>query len=347
MTFVYILVVFIAFSLIIIVHEFGHLIAGKIFGVRVDVFSVGIGKRLFGIKLGETDYRVSLFPIGGYCAFAGISDTEGAVGTGAPDEFPSKPVWQRMIIAFAGPLFNLITGMILAILLFTWGVQFTAPSIGGISGGSPAEIAGLQVGDEVVRIDGSLVNGFSDIRQEIALSSPGDELQFEILRDDKKMTLTVVSAQGENDYFPTIGITPPSSNRVMARGNPLLLDAGFEDNDILLSIGGKPIPEFNGDSVVYEQLRSNPGITIEVVVSRNNRKLKIPVTPEAIYSYSLDAGIMPPVDTLVDGSPAQKAGMKVGDYIYAIDNIRIAEIITGEVQPPPLYEARTGRGRAL
>src|SRR5271156_2893190 len=101
-----------ALGVIILVHEWGHFIAARFFGVRVDVFSIGFGPRLFGIKRGATDWRISAVPLGGYVRMAGQDITEidssDAKPTGAPDELMSKPRWQRALISFAGPLVNLI-----------------------------------------------------------------------------------------------------------------------------------------------------------------------------------------------------------------------------------------------
>src|SRR6202044_3665471 len=100
-------------GVMILVHEFGHYAAAKFFGVRVDVFSIGFGKRLIGFKRGVTDYRISALPLGGYVKMAGENPLESR--SGAPDEFMSHPRWQRFIIAIAGPAMNIL----LAIGLFT------------------------------------------------------------------------------------------------------------------------------------------------------------------------------------------------------------------------------------
>ncbi len=106
-----------ALGVIILVHEWGHFIAARFFGVRVDVFSIGFGPRLFGVKRGDTDWRVSAFPLGGYVRMAGQDITEIDSGeakpTGAPDELMSKKRWQRAIISFAGPAVNLVFPILL------------------------------------------------------------------------------------------------------------------------------------------------------------------------------------------------------------------------------------------
>jgi regulator of sigma E protease len=104
-------------GVMILVHEWGHFIAARMFGVRVDVFSIGFGPRLFGIKRGATDYRISALPLGGYVRMAGQDlseiDSNDVAPTGGPDELMSKPRWQRALISFAGPAVNLIMPVIL------------------------------------------------------------------------------------------------------------------------------------------------------------------------------------------------------------------------------------------
>src|SRR5271170_3099979 len=93
-------------GVVILVHEWGHFIAGKLFGIRVVVFSIGYGPRLWGWKRGDTDYRISALPLGGYVRLAGDNPIEER--TGAPDEFLSRPRWQRVLIYCAGPFMNLV-----------------------------------------------------------------------------------------------------------------------------------------------------------------------------------------------------------------------------------------------
>src|SRR6266849_495971 len=104
-------------GVLILVHEWGHYIVARIFGVRVDVFSIGFGPRLFGIKRGATDWRVSAVPLGGYVRMAGQDlseiDSGKVAPTGAPDELMSKPRWQRALISFAGPAVNLVMPILL------------------------------------------------------------------------------------------------------------------------------------------------------------------------------------------------------------------------------------------
>ncbi len=124
-------------GVMILVHEWGHFIMARLFGVRVDVFSIGFGPRLFGWKRGATDYRVSALPLGGYVRMAGQDLSEVDSGkvapTGAPDELMSKPRWQRALISFAGPAVNLVFPVFL--LTCCWPARKLADYSGSFAGG--------------------------------------------------------------------------------------------------------------------------------------------------------------------------------------------------------------------
>src|SRR3954471_6175755 len=127
----------IVLGVLIFVHEGGHFLVAKFFKVRVLVFSLGFGKRLFGFQRGATDYRVSLIPLGGYVRMAG--DTPEENQTGSPDEFLSRPKWQRFLILVAGPIMNVIIAIAFVALISMVGTEslITRPIIGGVTPGKP------------------------------------------------------------------------------------------------------------------------------------------------------------------------------------------------------------------
>src|SRR5277367_2169267 len=141
----------------ILIHEWGHYAAAKLLGVRVEVFSIGFGKRLFGFRRGDTDYRLSLLPLGGYVKMSG--EAPGEPSTGDPAEFSAHPRWQRILIGLAGPVSNFL----LALLLMTGfymmhneveAFRSQAANIDFISDHSAAAAAGLKAGDLMTRFDG-------------------------------------------------------------------------------------------------------------------------------------------------------------------------------------------------
>src|SRR5580704_5135324 len=152
-------------GVMVLIHEWGHFVAARLCGVRVDVFSIGFGPRLFGWKKGPTDYRVSALPLGGYVRMAGQDLSEVDAGekppTGAPDELMSKPRWQRALISFAGPAVNLIFPVFLLTGLFTMvGVPYPAyldapVHVTGLPGNPDAAPGPLKAGDTVLSINGT------------------------------------------------------------------------------------------------------------------------------------------------------------------------------------------------
>src|SRR5437016_12738124 len=158
----------------ILIHEFGHYAAAKLCGVRVEVFSIGFGKRLLGFKRGETDYRLSVLPLGGYVKMSGENPFEAS--TGDPGEFMSHPSWQRFIIAIAGPSMNVLLAV--AVMTGINMVHFEHPDyedqpavIGWIQDNSPADKAKLEVGDKIVRLEGIQNPSWQQIEPREAMSA--------------------------------------------------------------------------------------------------------------------------------------------------------------------------------
>src|SRR6266478_7133277 len=151
-------------GVLILIHEWGHFIVARLFKVRVDVFSIGFGPRLFGWKRGDTDYRVSAVPLGGYVRMAGQDlserDSSQVAPTGAPDELMSKRRWQRALISFAGPAVNLVFPIILLTGFFALvGMPYSAyldkpVQISAVPANTPSSPDALQPGDQIVSIDG-------------------------------------------------------------------------------------------------------------------------------------------------------------------------------------------------
>ena len=208
-----ILAVLIVFSVLILVHEAGHLAAAKAAGVKVEVFSLGFGKRLFGIKKGDTDYRVSLFPFGGYIKMAGEDPSE---GHGLECELSSKPVGARFWVMTSGAITNYIFAFLLFWAIFMIGVPTLSNEVGQVLKGYPAEKVGVEPGDVILSIDGQKVEYWDDVVEVIKEKASGDNsLAFEILRGQENKTLdikpdisTVTNIFGQTISRPMIGIGP-------------------------------------------------------------------------------------------------------------------------------------------
>src|SRR3990172_1495491 len=171
-----VLAVVVVLGVMILIHELGHFVAAKYFGIRVHVFSFGFGPRLFGFRHGETDYRGCLLPLGGYVKMAG--ENPGDEVSGGPDEFASKPRWQRFVVAVMGPGMNILLAIFLLTGLYMYRYQKPAyqegPAIiGWVENDSAASAAGFQAGDRIVRIDNRQNPNWQDV--DLTLASHAEQ----------------------------------------------------------------------------------------------------------------------------------------------------------------------------
>jgi regulator of sigma E protease len=197
---------------LVFVHELGHYLVGRWFGVHAETFSIGFGKELVAWhdKRG-TRWRIAAMPLGGYVKFAGdmnaASQTDPAWLELPPHErnrtFPAKPVWQRALIVAAGPVVNLLfAAIVLAGFAFAYGENVTPAQVSAIVKGSAAEKAGLKTGDRIVGFAGVEVELFPDLKKLVVSHVPGEKVDIEVQRNGTNLTLPiVVGAQVERDRF--------------------------------------------------------------------------------------------------------------------------------------------------
>lgn len=180
-------------GILIFVHELGHFLVAKLFKVKVLKFSLGFGPKLVSKTIGETEYLISAFPLGGYVKMLGESPDEIGDENEQERSFAARPVWNRFFIVLAGPVFNLLFSVFLFFLIFlVMGVPENRDTtlIGAVSAGSPAEQAGVQVDDRIVGIDGQPVDSWRDVLT-IVSTSEGKELTFTMLRDQQEMVIPI------------------------------------------------------------------------------------------------------------------------------------------------------------
>ncbi len=250
----------IALGFMVTIHEFGHFLAARFFGVRVDVFSLGFGTRLFGVKRGNTDYSVRILPFGGYVRMAGDNTSEER--TGAPDEFLSKPRWQRVCILLAGPAMNALTAIVVYAFLFGGVSQQQVFSdkpvdVAWVFKGSPADRAGIQQGDRLVSIAGVEDPTWQRARYEASFTLPGAQVPVEINRGGQLIQTSVNSSMDEFQMFGypsdpvTVDTVTPASPAERA---------GLKPGDQIVSFAGNPVDSFSALTQMLKQNESHPAL---------------------------------------------------------------------------------------
>ena len=269
-------------GVMIFVHEFGHYAVAKFLGIRVEVFSLGFGPRILGFTRGETDYRVSLLPLGGYVKMAGETYDEEL--TGSEDEFLSRPKLHRFAVAVAGPVMNILLAWLLLAVNYTAGVEVAAyrsqPAvIGVILPDSPAERAGVQLNDRIASIDGEPTPAWQQVELAIG-TSPNQTLRLGLEREDgsrvdKEVTTTT---QGTSE-MGTIGAGPsfPWSIEGVSPASPAA-EADLREGDAILYVDsdGK---RANGFYEIPPFVESREGQPLLFTILRQEQILKKTITP--------------------------------------------------------------------
>jgi regulator of sigma E protease len=291
-------------GVLITVHEWGHFIVARLFGVRVDVFSIGFGPRLFGIKRGDTDYRVSAVPLGGYVRMAGQDlsevDSAGPAPTGAPDELASKPRWQRALISFAGPVVNLILPILLfGVFYWVHGTPYPQyldqPAvIAGLSQNDPLAKAGVAVGDRIVAVNGVDTPTWEQADEKI-LDPANDQLHLGI---QHQSTTRVVDARAKDLAEPKVLSSyhpiPPIIDQIIK--GQAAHRSGLKSGDVVVSVNGAPVgnwPEF------VDIVQHSNGSALQVNVLRDSNNVALTMKPEWLPDeegkYAFRIGISPKI----------------------------------------------------
>ncbi len=269
-------------GIIIFVHEFGHLITAKAFGMRVFIFSFGFGKRLVGFKWGETDCRVSAVPLGGYVKLEGegddlVSEDTRALGDGK--DFLSRPRWQRFLVYLAGPAMNaLLTVAVLSgfymVGFAVEGSRYDRTIVGAVDAGSPAARSGIVPGDEIVSIDGTPVPTWEEAQYHIVLR-PEAALSLRVRRGGEELTVPLRSEATSVEKVGSIGVYPLVRVGQVLPGQPAEA-AGIRTDDAILAIDGTPVRSF---SEIPPIVGASGGRALTFRVWREGQVLDLAIAP--------------------------------------------------------------------
>ncbi|MFH0798962.1 MAG: RIP metalloprotease RseP [Pseudomonadota bacterium] len=286
MTIIYFII---ALGLLIFVHELGHFIFAKRAGIYVEAFSLGFGPRLFGIKRGETDYRISLLPLGGYVKMRGEDASDEAAGD--PRSFAAKSVWARVKVIIFGPLMNLFLCLVFMPIVFMIGRSepvflHETPALMGVRVGSPAAGAGFEKGDLIVSVDGKSAKSWEDVLNRVLLG-PGSKLKIETMRGGERIERSVTVGEMPELKGGYVGFEP-----MLFMGNEATIDgirsqgpaaaAGLKAGDKVVSFAGEPVADWIDLSA---RVDANRGATAPIVVMRDGGTQSFQVTPVHSEEY--------------------------------------------------------------
>jgi regulator of sigma E protease len=272
-------VVVLVLGFMIFVHELGHFLAAKFFGVRVLVFSLGFGPRLLHWTRGDTDYRVSGLPFGGYVRMAG--DDPSAGRQGEPWEFLAKPRWQRFMVVVMGPIMNILLAVLLLAGLYKFHYQKPAyeeqpARVGDVEADSPAGQIGLKPGDLVVRLDGLQNPRWEDVEMRI-LTMVGEAMPLEVKRDGQTLNLALTPRAQGPDRVGDAGWYPYAPGVIdnLEPGLPASR-AGLIPGDQIVGIEGRKILYW--PRITY-LLQSSKGKPVQLSILRGGREFRATLTP--------------------------------------------------------------------
>jgi regulator of sigma E protease len=273
-------------GVMILIHELGHYWAALWFGVRVEAFSFGFGPRLFGFRLGETDFRFSAIPLGGYVKMTGQSDTDaGPLESDDPASYLNKPRWQRLIIAFAGPAMNILLAVALLTGIFM--VRYPKPvtaggpaMVGHVAKGSPAESAGLREGDVIVQLGEQRDPDWEDIYLK-EIGSVGERLTLMVERkagaEVERVSILVTPRLDERTNLGYAGWSEQNETLVAdVSPNMGAEKAGLKRGDVIVAVNGMPL---YSTAKLHELVRASNGSVVEIVYARQGERNKVLVEP--------------------------------------------------------------------
>ena len=352
-TILYLVEIAVAIGLLILVHELGHFLTAKWFGVHVRRFALGMGPVLVKWQRGDTEYSLRPIPIGGFVDLAG--EHPEAEGADDPKALWRRPVWQRAVIFAAGVAMNLVLALALFILAPAIGMRAAAPIVGGVVERSPAARADIRPGDRIVSINSQPVQSFEDIIASIGLRRAGTEFQVVVERESEageephRLKKTVTSDRVPETPAPMIGVVPAGDVVIYKLDDPdsPAAQAGLKAGDRILTIAGKPVRRWDE---IETRLEAVPPGPLELQIVRDGKEQTRTVDPGHLTQPVF--GMMPPtmVAGVERGGPAEAAGVSGGDRVLwvgeiawpTVDELMEAVRRAGPGRPVPLVLHRKG-----
>jgi regulator of sigma E protease len=334
-------------GLLVFVHEGGHFLFAKLFKVKVHVFSLGFGPRLFGFKKGETEYKVALVPIGGYVKMLGDDPTEKVDEADRGRAFGDKPLFQRFLIIAGGPAMNLIFPLFIHFFAGLGNTEILPAEVGLVVPNTPAYETGVMPGDVITSIDGQEIHSFDDLI-EVVSPQPGIGLKFVIRRGDETIQRTITPEPtevtiilGEKKTVGKVGIGPGYLPSLVGLANPKSVAAlaGLKTFDLVVSVNDKPTPRLvdlerelvrtSGKTAVVEVRTLKPDaeppfFPYEDQFSSKTHKIQltVPAGTSSLKALGIEHSADFVAHVTKDGA-AEKIGLKRGDRLVSIDSKKV------------------------
>lgn len=309
-------------GILVFVHEFGHFIVARMCGVKVEVFSLGFGKKLLQYKWGDTNYCLSLIPFGGYVKMYGEQGGDIVPEDQRHLSFTHKSVWKRIAIVLAGPLMNLLFAIIVFGGISYFGEETRAPKIADVQVGSAAELAGLKAHDNIISVGGKFVRSYEEFQNALTANQNSDVVVVVKQDKDAERTLNVKVTSIKNpNIFSTdsmigevSGILPYAKGSLVAvKMDSLAYRLGFRTGDEIVKIDGMKVSTWANLTYLID------GKAHEVKLA-SGKDLQVTAQKDIA---SIDAlGFEEPelyLDQVVPDSPANKADILAKDKIVSIN----------------------------
>ena len=307
-------------SSLIFVHELGHFLFAKAFGVKVLTFSLGFGPKVLRLRGRETEYCVSLIPLGGYVRMLEAAKSDVVLPEDRRRTFESLPLYKRIVIVLAGPAMNLVFPVLLYFAVFVGDGPFLPPTVGIVLPGHPAD-GKLLPGDRIMSVNGEEVATFDEVERIIA-KSPGELLHFKVFRDNRHVDVEVTSEEKVErrelditDRVGSVGIgtSAPAAVIGVPNAESPAYRAGLRTFDIVTNVGGLPIRRFKD---LNEAFRDNAGETLPITYVR-------PVSvPNALGGLAdaavFEAGVVALTPDAAGTTLLERTGLELADLYAAV-----------------------------
>jgi len=316
--------VLLIFNLLIIVHELGHFLAARWRGLQVEKFGIWFGKPLWKKNIGGVEYSLGCIPAGGFVLLPQMAPMQAVEGKSTTDRdtlSPAKPL-DKIIVAFAGPLFSFLLALVFAVIVWAVGrptAQADATTtVGYVIPGDPAEKAGFKPGDVILSVDNHPVSRFAGMVDSVTwyvVRSEGETIPFKIRRGNQILTLysgytRPETTSWERKPLRQVGIAPAITPIVFkVVDGSVAAKAGIQPNDEIVSVGGERLyhPQH-----ILEWEQANPGKPLPLTILRDGKTIQLTMAPSR-----------PAVSSVIRNSPADVGGIRPGDRILALDGVPI------------------------